>query len=283
MNADHGKAFTAMAVSSVFFSLMSFCVKWADGIPPLQIVFFRALIAGVLCLVQLRWMGINPFGTHRRLLLQRGVFGSLALMAYFWSLSNLPLATASVLQSLSPLFTATLAWLFLGQSLPLRSVLWFALAGAGVVVIQGTGAGGSLGPIAIALCGAFFAACAYTTISRIGKREHPLVIVFSFPLVTVPLVTPMLPSLWVWPNPTQWAALLGVGICVQIAQVAMTQAYQLGPAGPVSLVKYLGLVWAGLGGWLLFQEPLTLRLIGGAALIVLAVVGISRSKAGRAR
>jgi drug/metabolite transporter (DMT)-like permease len=56
----------------------------------------------------------------------------------------------------------------------------------------------------------------------------------------------------------------------------MTRSFQTGPTSVVSLVTYLGLVWAGLGGALLFDEPLTFGLLVGAVLIVGAVIGTSR-------
>jgi len=89
-----------MAVATLFFFGMSVAVKWAKGIPTLQIVFSRALVALLLCLGQLRLEGVAPLRTFRRLLLARGVLGTLALLCFFWSLGHLPLATATVLQQL---------------------------------------------------------------------------------------------------------------------------------------------------------------------------------------
>lgn len=265
-----------MAIATVFFFWMAAAVKWADGIPTVQIVFFRAFVALVLSGVHLRWLGLSPLGTHHRLLLLRGLFGSLALLAFFGSLTHLPLATATVLQSLSPIFAAVLAVAFLGERLTLAHLALFALAGAGVLAIEGGGEGGSALGIAVAIAGAAFSACAYTVISRIGPREHPLVVILWFPLVTVPLVAPVLPLVWVWPSPRQWLALLLVGLFVQVAQYFMTRAWQLGPPGVVSLVSYLGVVWAGLGGWLLFAEPLTPRLALGTTAVLAAVLGAAR-------
>ncbi|MFT6146348.1 MAG: drug/metabolite transporter (DMT)-like permease [Myxococcota bacterium] len=276
MTTSRTQAITDMAIATVFFAGMSFCVKWAKPLPTAEIVFFRALIALVLCLIHLRLLGIAPLGTHRKLLFLRGFFGSCALISFFWSIGHLPLATASVLQSLSPIFTAILGVALLGERFRKAQLALFCVAIAGVVVMQGTGSGGAAGDITVAVAGAALSACAYTVIAKIGKREHPLVIVLWFPLVTVPLISPILYSVWVWPTPQQWAALFGIGICVQIAQVFMTRSFQTGPTSVVSLVTYLGLVWAGLGGALLFDEPVTFGLLVGAVLIVIAVIGTSR-------
>lgn len=269
-------AVASMAIASVFFFAMTVAVKSAHGIPTVQIVFFRAFVALILSLAQLRWEGVSVFGVHRGLLFLRGVFGSMALVCYFWSIGQLPLAIATVLQSLAPVFTAGLAVAVLGERMRPVQVLLFGLAAAGVFVMRGGGEGGTLFGVVVGLGGAFFAACAYTVIGRIGRREHPLVVVLWFPLVTVPVMAPVLPFVWVWPDTRQWVALLAVGLFVQVAQVFMTRAYQLGPTSIVSLVSYLGLVWAALGGLLWFDEPLTAPLLAGTGLILLGVIGTSR-------
>lgn len=265
-----------MAVATLFFFFMSVAVKAAAPLPTLQIVFFRALVALVLCLAQLRWEGVSPRGTHQGLLLARGAFGTAALCCYFGSLAALPLATAVVLQNLSPLFTLALAVVVLGERVRPVQIGLFALAALGVWLVEGSGDGGTAPGIALAVAGAALSACAYACISAIGPREHPLVVVLWFPLVTVPAIGPTLPWIWVWPTPAQWVALLAVGVFVQIAQVFMTRAYQHGRTSAVSMVSYLGVLWAALGGWALFAEVPTPTATAGMALVLSAVIGTSR-------
>lgn len=272
------RAVGSMAVATLFFFFMSVAVKAADGLPTLQIVFFRAFVALIIGLVQLRIAGVSLRGTHRGLLAARGVFGTLALVCYFWSLGQLPLAAATVLQGLAPIFTALLAVTLLGERIRPVQIGLFALAAVGVWLVEGDEASGTPLGIAVAVTGAALSACAYASISAVGDREHPLVIVAWFPLVTVPVIAPFLPWFWVWPTPGQWVALVAVGVFVQVAQIGMTRAYQLGPAGPVSLASYLGVVWATLGGWLIFGETLGPKGMFGVLLVVAAVIGVTRSR-----
>lgn len=265
-----------MAVATVFFFGMSVAVRGTVGIPVAQTMFVRAFIALVITAAQLALTGASPWGRRRDLLLGRGAFGTVALGCYFWSLQSLPLATATVLQGLAPLFTAILAVAIFRERLRPVQVLLFGMALAGVFLANEPSAGGPASAVAIAVLGAFCSACAYSCIVAMGPEEHPLVIILWFPAVTVSVVAPFLPWIWVWPTSFQWLALLAVGVLVQVAHIAMTRAFQIGPTSVVSLVSYLGVAWAGLGGWLIFGESPTLRSGLGLALVVGAVVATTR-------
>lgn len=262
-----------MVLATVLFFGMSASVKQVAELPTLEIVFFRALFSLVLGGLWLRWEGVSPWGRHRGLLVLRGLFGTVSLICYFASLQNLPLATATILQNLSPLFTGLLAWWWLGERLTWRTGVLFALALLGVALVSGGPAGGDAVFVGIAVVGAALSAGSYLSIALLGEREHPLVIVFWFPLVTVPLVLPLLPPLWIWPSAQQSFWLVAIGLCVQTAQVAMTRAYQWAPAGRAALTAYLGVVWATVGGWLLFGEVLGPRELIGVVLVTGAVAG----------
>ena len=263
-----------MAVASVFFFLMSLMVKLCQGLPISQIVFFRGVIAMIICLVQLKIVGVSPWGTHKKYLLMRGFFGTCALILFFTTLHKIPMATAVTIQYMSPIFTALLTTLILGELFFKGQVFFFLMAFSGVVTIKGL-SGGELEPILIGLTAAFFAACAYTTIRKIQKigGEHPLVIIFYFPLVTIPLITPLMIKEWVTPDGLQWLYLLGVGVFVQIAQYFMTRAYQLGEGSVVSIAGYLGVIWAAIGGYLFFDELVSSQTMLGILLVLGGVVG----------
>ena len=161
-----------MAIASVFFFLLSITVKLCEGLPISQIVFFRAVVAMIICLVQLKVAGVNPWGKHKIYLLLRGLFGTIALVLFFSTLHMIPIATAVTIQYMSPIFTALLTTLILGETFFKGQVFFFLMAFAGVVTIKGL-AGGDLVPITVGLTAAFFAACAYTTIRKI-LRLHIL-------------------------------------------------------------------------------------------------------------
>lgn len=278
-----------MAASAFFFSLMSMLVKLAgDRLPSHQIVLVRAVVCLVLSWITLRGAGISPWGGDRVRLVLRGVLGTVSLVCFYYSLVHVPFAEAAVLQHVSPVLTATMAIWFLRERPSPR--LWAAIACSlvGVLLIARPAlvfGGVAVEPhpwgVAAGLVGALCTAFVFVLIRSMGGREHPLVVVFYFPLVAVPLVLPLAIPQWVWPTPTEWLILVGVGVATQLAQVHMTRGIALTPAGRASAVGYLQVVLAALWGALIFDEIPDRMTIGGAALIVGATLAVAFGRSDR--
>lgn len=267
-----------MAASALLFSLMSLLVKLAGSrLPSNQIVLARGIVCLILSYGWLRAHGIPPWGNNRRALLLRGFFGTSALLCFYYTLVTLPFAESVVLQHLNPIFAALLAALFLGERIGARLAVATLLCLAGVVAITrpatlfgGSDLAGHLPSLGIAagLAGAVFSSLVFVLIRSLGSSENPLVVVFYFPLVTVPVVLPLALAQWVWPTPLEWLTLLGVGITTQLAQVHMTRGVALEPAGRASSILYLQVALAALWGALFFEEIPDAFTLGGGALIV---------------
>ena len=76
---------------------------------------------------------------------------------------------------------------------------------------------------------------------------------------------------WVDPLPIQWLYLLGVGVCVQVAQYFMTLAYQEGKVSSLSLYNNLGPLFAVFFGLIIFTESLLIIQMFGIVLVLLGV------------
>lgn len=269
------KSMIFMLLAVCFFFLMNLIVKSLEGIPTVQIVFFRAWVAIIICLGMLKKAKVNPFGTHKKLLILRGIFGTIALIGFFATIAHIPLATAATLQNLSPIFTTIFAVLFLKEEVRLIQWLLFILAFVGVSFIQGFTINTETIWMVIGIASAMGSAAAYTCIGKIGTKEHPLVIIFYFPLVTIPCVLPFVIHSWVMPSLEQWILLILVGIVVQTAQYFMTISYQVGANSKVSMISYLGVVLAILAGYFMFDEsPSNLALLG-IGIVICSVSGNS--------
>jgi drug/metabolite transporter (DMT)-like permease len=273
----------AMVASALFFSLMGVCVKQVGTrIPSTEVVLARAVVSVVLSWWMLRRAGIAPWGQRRGLLLWRGAIGTLALLCVYQALALLPLAAATVLQYSYPTFTALLAWLSLGEPVGPRLLGAVALGWMGVMVLAWPPAGAELGTslpplaVAIALVGAFSTALAYVSVRALRHSEHPLVIVFYFPLVALVLTLPPVLIDPVLPTMRELLALLGVGVFTQLGQVYLTQGLTALPAARATAISYVQVAFAVLLGWLVFAEPLGTATLWGA-LLVLAATLISQS------
>jgi drug/metabolite transporter (DMT)-like permease len=263
-----------MAYGAFWFSLMSLLVKVAgQRLPSQQVVLVRGVITLVLSYALLRQARLYPWGRNKRLLIGRGVFGFVALSLYYFSVVNLPLADASVIQYTNPVWVVLLAALLLGERAGIGQVLVLAACLAGVLLITQPsflfGGDARLPPlyVGLALFGAFCSACAYVTIRKLTD-EHPLVIVFYLPLITVIGTVPLIGPAALWPTPFEWLVLAGIGVTTQIAQIYMTRGLQLEPAGRATAVGYLQIVFAGLWGALFFAEYPDAWSLTGAVLII---------------
>lgn len=274
-----------MVLSALCFSLMGVCVKQVGGrIPATEVVLARAVVSVVLSWWMLRRSGIAPWGQRRWLLIWRGAIGTLALLCVYQALAMLPLAAATVLQYSYPTFTALLAWLTLGEPLGRRLLGAVALGWLGVMVLAWPPAGSGLGmglpplAVAIALVGAFSTALAYVSVRALRHSEHPLVIVFYFPLVALVLSLPLVLLDPVVPTWSELFWLLGVGLFTQLGQLTLTEGLMGLPAARATAISYVQVAFAVLWGWLIFAEPLEgTTLLGGLLVLAATLMSLRRA------
>ncbi|MFZ9568606.1 MAG: DMT family transporter [Vulcanococcus sp.] len=291
-----------MLSSTVSFSLMGVCVKTLGGrMPVAEVVLARSAVSLVLSVIMLRQAQLNPWGSRKGLLVLRGVIGTGALFCVFAALAQLPLAPATVLQYLQPTFTALLAWLLLketvGATVLGAAVLgWLAvvilsspselmglLGPAGTALLGQSGAGLPLSGVVLAIAGALLSACAYVSVRALGRTEHPLVIVFYFPLVGLVMTAPLVLLQPVMPSGWEVLALVGVGLFTQLGQIGITKGLLGMPAARATAMSYVQVPLAALWGWLWFQEPLDPDTATAAALVLLAtLLSLRRSHPSRA-
>jgi drug/metabolite transporter (DMT)-like permease len=111
-----------MALAAVFFSMMGVVVKSLKGLPTHEIVFFRGLITAIYCYGFLKYRKIPVLGNNKKILIIRGLSGSMALYCFFHTLKVLPLSEATAIQKLSPFFVLFIAAAVSGQKLQLKQV-----------------------------------------------------------------------------------------------------------------------------------------------------------------
>jgi len=273
-----------MAAAAFFFSIMSLLVKVAgQRLPTQEVVLARAAVGAALSWAALRARGVSPWGNNRKLLLLRGLVGYVALSCFFFALTRLPLADATVIQYTNPVFTALLAAVFLAESIRRRDLLLTLVSLAGVVLMTRPsflfgGLEERLDPFAVgvALAGAIFSAGAYVAVRRLGRTDDPLVIVFWFAAIATAGAIPFTAMEALMPTPLEWLLLLSIGVVTQIAQVFMTRGLREERAGRAMAVAYMQIVFAALWGALFFAELPDLWGAAGAILIILGTAGIAR-------
>ncbi len=261
-----------MLLSTFFFSLMNVCVKEVSHIPAVEIILFRSGVSLLMSWAMLKRQNISVLGTHYGLLIGRGITGAMALILFFITLQNIPLATAVTIQYLSPIFTTILGVFIVKEKVKPWQWFFFLVSFSGILVIEGVDVRISPLYLGLGVASALFAGFAYNFIRRLNTREHPLVIVFYFPLVALPVTGLYSIFNWVQPLGWDWGILILVGVLTQLAQYYMTMAYQSEELSKVATLNYIGIIYALFFGFVFFDEVFSLWTYAGIALVLVGVI-----------
>lgn len=277
-----------MLLSALGFALMSACVKYVSvyGIPVFEIVAARALVSLTLSFIDVQRKGISIWGNNRKLLFLRGAVGTMALMCVYYAVTTLPLAEATILQYVHPVFTALLGVLFLKERVQGATMICIVLClfGLGIMVQPNmatsiTAEALPLQSVMIALLGAFGSSIAYVIVRKLSQTEDSSVIIFYFPLVALPTSTILMWNEFVWPSLAITIVLIFVGIFTQIGQYGLTKAMQTQEAGKASGYSYVQIVFSTLLGVVIFNEvPSVWTYLGGGFIVTGALINVFGKK-----
>lgn len=273
-----------MLLSALGFALMSACVKSVAsyGIPVLEIVAARALVSLLISYVHVRRTGIALLGHNRKLLFARGAVGTVALMCVYYSVSTLPLAEATILQYMHPVFTAFIAVLFLKEQLQFSTLVCIVLCLSGLFCMvqpsmQSTHDALPTLSVVMALVGAFGSAVAYVLVRKLSQTEHSSVIILYFPLIALPvsLLLLFINDDFVAVDWYLTLLLILVGIFTQVGQVGLTKAMQSQTASKATAYAYVQIVFSVVIGAVVFNElPSFWTYLGGSLIVAGALFNV---------
>lgn len=283
-----------MLVSALGFALMAACVKTASyyHIPVLEIVAVRAVVSVILSYVDVRRKNISIWGNNKPWLIARGAVGAVALMMVYYAVTTLPLAEATILQYLHPVFTTILALLFLKETIQRSTIACIVLSLLGLLIMIQPNLGvADLGSESIfggehiagyawlslgaGVMGAFGSAVAYVIVKKLTKTDDSSVIVFYFPLMALPISLVLLGDDFVVPSLYVLGVLVLVGVFTQVGQIALTKALHCADASKATAYAYVQVIFSIAIGWVYFSEvPVITTLMGGGFIILGALINI---------
>jgi drug/metabolite transporter (DMT)-like permease len=261
-----------MLAAALLFAATGAIIKHVSAqLPNEMVVFFRSFF-GLLALAPFfvrhgpRYYATQRLGAH----LVRALAGLTAMYCYFYAIAHLPLAEAVLLNYTAPLFIPLAALLWVGE--PFGRKLWWPIGigfvGVGLILKPGLSL---LAPIAlIGLAAGLFSALAMAGIRKLTNTEPATRVVFYFSLTST--LVAALPLAWRWQTPAAdlWLPLILIGVLSTLAQILMTRAYAHAPAAQVGPFLYAIVVFAGLFGWVLWQEIPDWLSLAGTLLVILA-------------
>ena len=265
-----GLCFVAVMVSVKFLS---------KDLPPTQAAFFRYLFGLILILPLIRLQfkkSIKKITILKHGL--RGIVHGLAVVLWFFSVANIPMADVTAINYLTPIFTTIGAILIFKEAITFNRIFALILSVIGAMLILKPGYEVlSNGKIAQLLSTIFFA-ISYLIAKNLTKTESPHSIVIFLTLFATITLLPFTLLIWTTPIMADLLLLLGVAILGTLGHYFMTIALSLAPLSITQPVIFFQLIWSTLIGLLLFDESLDFFILIGGALIVIAIVRLSANE-----
>ena len=194
------------------------------------------------------------------------------MVLFFWGVHYISIGSAVTLRYVSPIFAALLAVFFLREVIKPIQWLFFIMAFVGVFLIKSYDTSGSNFGVFLVLLAAFFSAIVYILLSKIGKGDHPVVVVHYFMLLAT--IVGGIGSFfnWVTPTITDLFLLLSLGLFGFFGQLFMTKAFQNGEAHMVAPFKYVEVLFTLLFGVFVLSESYDFLHLLGTFLVIFGLV-----------
>jgi drug/metabolite transporter (DMT)-like permease len=245
---------------------------------PITLSGMRTLIAGAALLPVLLWRNkIAMLRDHWRSIIFVGIFNSALPFIFFnFATMTLPAGTMSIINALTPLWGAAIAWAWLKDTLPPLRMLGLMVGFAGILVLVWDKLSlhdtASIYAVIAGVAAPIFYGIAASYTKKYLMDADPIATAAGSLIAAGIVLLPF--TLYTWPTTpisiTAWAALIGLGlVCTAIAYVLYYRLLiRVGPPRAMTvtfLIPVFGVLW----GWLFLDESITLRIVLGGGVILL--------------
>ena len=268
-----------LVFASLFFSLMTLCVKKIDDrIPIYELVFFRSLLSLLITNYIIKKRNIDPWGINKPLLILRGFLGTMALLCIFYAIRNMPLSLSTVIQYTYPIFISLLSGFFIKEKITKNIIFALIVGWFGILIILDPDQLSSLNielndySVLIAFTGALLTAMAYVTVKKLSFTEDTYIIIKYFPLVSLISLFPIVVINWITPNLNEIIWIIGIGLFTQLGQTFLTLGLKKLTATEAASINYLQVFFGSLWGILFFNEIINIKFLVGSILILLGTI-----------
>lgn len=293
-----GAGIAFMILGMFLISVNDMLIKGVSGNYPLhQVVLFRSLIGLGFTLVFMKLEGgLHLMRTSRPgLHLLRATLVVIANSAFYAAIVVMPLATATAIYFVAPMFITLLSVPVLGETVGIRRIAAVLVGFAGVIVAMWSQLSFGVGWLAllpVVAAGGYASMSVLTRRLGGGSSASALALYIQLAFVIVSSAFYLVagdgrfiddkssPSLffllrpWIWPDPADLPVLIGLGLMSAVVGYSMSQAYRLSRASAVAPFEYVLLVFALFWGWIVFDEWPAPTVFAGAAIIIASGVYI---------
>ena len=270
-------------------SLMDAVIKSLSGSYPLhEIVMIRSVVAllPTLIIVHLEG-GLGLLGTSRPgLHLVRGLLVAVSNMTFYLALAAMPLAEATAIFFIAPLFITSLSGPMLGEHVGWRRWIAVFVGFVGILIIMRVGTGAVNWASILPVIAALSYALTQITSRRLGVTEKASVMSFYITLTFIVISAgfwlvagdgsmsgingPSLEFLfraWTLPQGNDALIMIMLGFLVALVMYLLSQAYRVARASVIAPFEYVALPLSILWGFLFWREIPDLTALLGIVLI----------------
>ncbi|MDD2888440.1 MAG: DMT family transporter [Aliarcobacter sp.] len=293
MENQVNKGIQYMLFASLLFAFMGAAAKeLTDSMSSVEVVFFRNIFGVLFILISIYKSPLKQIGGKFWLLTFRGVAGFVALLFFFYNISQIPLGEAMTFSKTSTIFTAVLAYIFLKEKLGIKGWIGVFIGFIGIIFITEFDGSSLEKSDYLGILSGVGAALAYTSVRELRTYYDSRAIVLSF--MTIGTIGPLLlmiigsvytnPSLdfmlgtFSMPKINDWLYIILLGIFSTYAQIYMTKAYSFAKAGIIGTISYSNIVFSIILGLILGDAFPSISIVFGILLIVLSGFLVSSKK-----
>jgi drug/metabolite transporter (DMT)-like permease len=274
MNSNRQKHPTVIATLWMIGAIISFSVL-AVGVRQLsmqisivQILFWRGVVGLLIVSVIINRIGWHQVFTHDiQLHALRNVIHFAGQYAWFFGLAAIPLAEVFAIEFTTPLWTALLATLFLGEQMTRYRITALILGLIGILVILRPGFEVIQPASLIVVVGAACYGAAHTVTKRLSNADSSWSIIFYMVLMQLPLSSILVVQEGTLSFSFSWTWLVVVSSMALSAHYCMSRALSLADATVVVPIDFLRLPLIALVGYLLYDEKLEWAVVVGSVIM----------------
>ena len=273
-----------MLGSMAFFTFNDTIVKAVGQTVPLwQIVTVRGALASVMLFglaVAMRGLRFD-FGRRDWFFVLARCGSEMAATYFFLSaLLEMPLANVTAVLQMLPLTVTLCAALFLGEKVGWRRGLAIACGFVGMLLIVRPGGAGFGSATIYALLSVAVLTLRDLFTRQMSRAVPSLTVTFlaAFSVMLFGLSLGIGKS-WQPIATTEWLLLGATGAVILLAYLCSVMTVRVGEVSAVAPLRYTGLIWALILGWLVFGDfPSGLTLLGAAIVVAAGLFTLFRER-----
>lgn len=224
-----------------------------------------------------------PSASAMRLHILRALLIGPMVWLFFWSFTRLPLAEAIALSFIAPIIALGLTPLMLKERVGRHAIIAAMIGLAGVLVIIGGRLSADYQPGALLGAGAVLLSAVLYAVNLMLQRQQAQIsgaseVAFFQNFFVLLMFLPLAPWFLDRQAVVDWWQVIAAGGLTVASLTAFSAAYARARASMLIPLEYSAFLWACLFGWWIFGEALTVPVLAGAVLIVLACFIAAREK-----